>query len=242
MHLPLRCSQQIALLLPLFLSLLLHPCAAAVVRRGHYRISQPGEDDDVDPAPTLDGPTADGSPGIGVEFETSGVIFESKDCTRSNTVVSKGKMVGGRQGDNWMLTVDTTPSKEGRLSAEYILDGTQIKLDTGKAAEAAAGVANDIWDWNPFKGIHVDVEDSTCNPWTIIKPSVDGFSPYLEWGMQATAPLPLEAIHHLFRKAIAKEASPLLPSISSGTGMKLVTKEFFQANPNGISPDSVGDD
>ncbi|KAL9630619.1 MAG: hypothetical protein Q9204_004625 [Flavoplaca sp. TL-2023a] len=245
MHLPMRCSQQIALLLPLFLWLLLQPCAAAVVRRGDYCISQPGEDDDVDPAPTLDGPTADGSPGIGVEFETFNIIFESENCERASTVVSKGKMVGGRQGENWMLTVDTTPSKPGRLSAEYILDGTQIKLDTGKAAEAAAEIADDISNWNPFKDMkdpYVDVEDSTCNPWTIIKPSIDGAFPYLEWGMQATAPLPLEAIHHLFRKAIAKEASPLLPSISSGTGMKLVTKEFFQANPNGISPDSVGDD
>ena len=144
MLLPTRCSQQTVLLLPVFLSLILHPCATAVVRRADFCISQPGEDDNVDPAPTLDGPTADGSPGIGVEFETMGVIFESKDCKRSDTDVSKGKMVGGRQGDNWMLTVDTTPSKEGRLTAEYILDGTQIKLGTGNAAEAAAEVANDI--------------------------------------------------------------------------------------------------
>ncbi|KAL8833008.1 MAG: hypothetical protein Q9176_008112 [Flavoplaca citrina] len=212
MHLPIRCSQQIALLLLLFLSLLLHPCAAAVVRRGDYRISQPGEDDDVDPAPTLDGPTADGSPGIGVEFETFGVIFESEDC---------------------------------RLSAEYILDGTQIKLDTGKAAEATAGVANDISDWNPFKGMQdpkVDVVDSTCNPWTIIQPSVDRAFPNLEWAMQVTAPLPLEAIHDLFRKAIANEASPLLPMFSPATNMVFVTTDFFQSKPNGISKDSVGDD
>ncbi|KAL8875309.1 MAG: hypothetical protein Q9192_009069 [Flavoplaca navasiana] len=154
-------------------------------------------------------------------------------------------MVGGRQGENWMLTVDTTPSKPGRLSAEYILDGTQIKLDTGKAAEAAAGVANDISDWNPFKGMQdpkVDVVDSTCNPWTIIQPSVDRAFPNLEWAMQVTAPLPLEAIHDLFRKAIANEASPLLPMFSPATNMILVTKDFFQSNPNGVSRDSVGDD
>ncbi|KAL9033431.1 MAG: hypothetical protein Q9180_005945 [Flavoplaca navasiana] len=235
MLLPIRCSQQLALLLPLFLSLLLHPCAAAAVRRGDYRISQPGQDDDVDPAPTLDGPTADASPGIGVEFESSGVIFESKACERSDTVVSKGKMVGGRHGDNWMLTADTTPPGGGRLYAEYILDGTKIKLGTGEAAEAAAGVANDI---DP----NVDVEDSTCNPWKIFKPSVDGAFPHLVWGMQATAPLPLGAIHDLFRKAIANEASPLLPEFSPATNMVFVTIDFFQANPNDISPDSVGDD
>ncbi len=88
----------------------------------------------------------------------------------------------------------------------------------------------------------VDVVDSICNPWTIVQPSVDGASTRLVWLMQVTAPLPLEAIYNLFRKAIADEASPLLPEFSPASNVVLVTKDFFQANPNGISPDSVGDD
>ena len=85
----------------------------------------------------------------------------------------------------------------------------------------------------------VDVEKSTCNPWTIIKPLKDGAAANLGWALQVTAPLPLEAIHDLVGKAIANEASPLLPGIRPGKGMVYVTKEFFQANPNGISSDSV---
>ncbi|KAL8959825.1 MAG: hypothetical protein Q9193_003375 [Seirophora villosa] len=151
-------------------------------------------------------------------------------------------MVGGRQGDNWQLTVDTTQDIAGRLNAEYILDGTQIKLDTGKAAEAAAAVADDLAKWNPFKDMQhpkVYVEDSTCNPWTITKPNKAGAFRDLAWSTQVTAPLPLEAIHELFEKAAANEASPLLPGINPAKGMVYVTKDFFQANPHGISPDSV---
>ncbi|KAL8881308.1 MAG: hypothetical protein Q9198_001467 [Flavoplaca austrocitrina] len=237
-----RCSQQTALLLSIFLSPLLHACATAITRRADCCIGQCGDDDNGNQAPTLDGPTSDKSPGIGVEFETSGVVFESKGCDKSSTDKCKGKMVGGRQGENWMLTADTTSNIAGQLVAEYILDGTQIKLDTGKAAEAAARVADDIDKWNPFKDMQdpkVDVENSNCNPWTIVQPSKDGAIRQLPWAMQATAPLPLEAIHDLFRKAVANEASPLLPGINSARNMAFVTKDFFQANPNGISPDSV---
>lgn len=88
----------------------------------------------------------------------------------------------------------------------------------------------------------VDVEDSNCNPWTIAQPSKDGAVRNLAWATQATAPLPLEAIHDLFRKAVAQEASPLLPGIGSAKNVAFVTKDFFQADPNGISPDSVRDD
>lgn len=91
---------------------------------------------------------------------------------------------------------------------------------------------------------HVDVEDSTCNPWTITSPTIGGAAGEREWALQVTAPLPLEAIHDLFRIAVAGGSSPLLPQSDAqrGMGMVYVTKDFFQANPNGISSDSVTDD
>ncbi len=85
-----------------------------------------------------------------------------------------------------------------------------------------------------------DVEDSNCNPWTIAKPSFDGAVRDLRWALQATAPLPLEAIQDLFRIAVTPKTSPLLPRIRKN--MAFVTKDFFQAEPNGISRDSVQDD
>ena len=99
--------------------------------------------------------------------------------------------------------------------------------------------------WNPFKDMQdpkVDIEDSTCNPWTIIEPEDDGTAAGLKWAMQVTAPLPLEAISDLFSKAVTGGSSDLLPGISPERGVVSVTKSFFQASPNGISSDSVKDD
>ncbi len=49
--------------------------------------------------------------------------------------------MNGRQGINWKLTADTTLNQAGILTAEYILDVTQIKIGTGVATAAAAAVA-----------------------------------------------------------------------------------------------------
>ncbi len=95
-------------------------------------------------APTLNGPTSDKSAGIGVEFETSQVILSKPGCSQSDTDQAKGQVVGNRKGTNWKLTADTTLETAGRLTAEYILDGTQIKIGTGAASAAAAAVSNDI--------------------------------------------------------------------------------------------------
>ena len=136
--------QRAAILLPVLLSIPLNVCATAIERRGNCCPGSCDDDDNGNQAPTLDGPTSDKAPGMGVEFETAGIKFASADCDKPSTDSSKGKMVGNRQGENWKLTADTTFNEAGLLDAEYILDGTQIKLDTGKASEAAEAVANDI--------------------------------------------------------------------------------------------------
>ena len=97
-----------------------------------------------DEAITLDGPTSDKSAGIGVEFESSNVILSQRSCSKSDTDQAKGRLVGNRQGTNWKLTADTTQDIAGLLNAEYILDGTQIKIGTGAASVAAAAVSNDL--------------------------------------------------------------------------------------------------
>ena len=98
----------------------------------------------LDETPTLDGPTSDNSAGIGVEFESSYVLFNSPGCTPTQTWQAKGKQVGGRSGNDWQLTADTTQVIAGRLTAEYILNGKTIKIGTGAASAAAAAVSSDI--------------------------------------------------------------------------------------------------
>ena len=98
----------------------------------------------LDEAPTLDGPTSDHSAGIGVEFESSKVLFSKRGCSAEDTNQAKGKQVGDRKGDNWQLTADTTSETAGLLAAEYILNGKTIKIGTGAASAAAAAVSSDI--------------------------------------------------------------------------------------------------
>ena len=91
----------------------------------------------------LDGPTGDGTAGIGAEFESPGLIFESPGCSNADTNAAKKKIVGGRTGTNWMLTADTGVDP-GKLQAEYILNGQNIKVGSGDAAKAGAAAAQDL--------------------------------------------------------------------------------------------------
>ena len=98
----------------------------------------------LDEAPTLDGPTSDKLAGIGVEFESSVVVFTKNGCSAADTNQAKGQQVSGRKGDNWQLTADTTQEAAGMLTAEYILNGKTIKIGTGATSAAAAAVSSDI--------------------------------------------------------------------------------------------------
>ncbi len=65
-----------------------------------------------------------------VEFETGGILFKSTKnggCSKEDTDVSKEKLVNNREGKIWKLTADTI-GDANILIAEYILDGTPIKL------------------------------------------------------------------------------------------------------------------
>ena len=124
--------------------LLLQPCIAALPSELDTR-ADPGEPCEIDDeASTLDGPTTDKSAGLGVELESSGVTLGSDKCSASDTNQAKGKVIGNRQGDKWELTADTTNEIAGLLTAEYILDGTKIKIGDDTATAAAAAVSGDL--------------------------------------------------------------------------------------------------
>lgn len=94
-----------------------------------------------------------------------------------------------------------------------------------------------------------DIDQGTCNRWTITTPDVGKDFEDILWSPSVTAPLPLEAISDLFVKNTAHQAHALLPEVK-GQGMRClasrwmisVTKDFFQSSPNGISSTAVKDD
>jgi hypothetical protein len=90
-----------------------------------------------------DGPTTSGDAGIGAEFETIDIQFSNSGCSLGDTFLAKGKTVQGRSGTNFVLSVDTSVEQgKGKLSAEYVLDGRNIKVGD-KSAEAAGRAARD---------------------------------------------------------------------------------------------------
>ena len=85
--------------------------------------------------------------GIGVELEAHVIRFKSptlSSADRKDTVKLKGTQFTHRLGSDWKLTGDTFGDLRGELTAEYIMDGKSIKLNTGKAKENAIEVAEDI--------------------------------------------------------------------------------------------------
>ena len=91
----------------------------------------------------LDGITADGTAGIGAEFESPAFYFTNPKCSIDDTNAAKKQIVAGRTGTNWELTADST-SDAGKINAEYILDGTKIKVGSGDGATAGKAWADDL--------------------------------------------------------------------------------------------------
>ena len=90
----------------------------------------------------LDGPTADGSAGIGAEFESPFFYFTNYGCSLEDTNAAKRQIVAGRTGTNFLLTADI--SEAGKLNAEYILNGQNIKVGSGDAAIAGKAASDDL--------------------------------------------------------------------------------------------------
>lgn len=91
----------------------------------------------------LDATTSDGTAGIGAEFESPTLYFESPGCSTANTNAARKQIVGGRTGTNWVLTADSGAG-DGKVNAEYILNGLNIKVGSGDAAKAGAAAAQDL--------------------------------------------------------------------------------------------------
>ena len=92
---------------------------------------------------TGDGPTADGTAGIGAEFESPFFYFVNPDCSADDTNAAKREVINGRKGTNWYLSADTGAAPQ-TLNAEYILDGVNIKVGSGDGEKAGKAVANDL--------------------------------------------------------------------------------------------------
>jgi hypothetical protein len=131
----------------LFLSLLL-TTKAAVLPSVTPRGLPPGCDEAYEEIALVefnDGPTTSGDAGIGAEFETLQIQFSNDKCNLADTFLAKRKTVKGRSGTNFVLSVDTSVEQgAGKLSAEYVLDGRNIKVGDGSAAAAGKAAHDDL--------------------------------------------------------------------------------------------------
>lgn len=118
----------------------------AITPRVHPRGLPPGCDyNAIEMVELNDGPTTSGDAGIGAEFETIEIQFVQGGCSLVDTFEAKRKTVKGRSGTNFVLSVDTSVEQgKGKLSAEYVLDGRNIKVGDGSAAAAGKAAHDDL--------------------------------------------------------------------------------------------------
>ena len=62
-------------------------------------------------------PNADGTAGIGAEFESPFFYFVNPKCSNDDTNAAKKEVVDGRKGTNWYLSADTGAAPQ-RLNAD----------------------------------------------------------------------------------------------------------------------------
>ena len=124
----------------LYTSVLLTASAAYLPPRALDPCTQDVQDVE---AVQLDGPTADGTAGIGAEFESPAFYFTNISCSVADSNTVKHQIVAQRTGTNWELTADST-SDAGKVNAEYILNGQNIKVGSGDGARAGKAWADDL--------------------------------------------------------------------------------------------------
>ncbi|CZR54066.1 uncharacterized protein PAC_03949 [Phialocephala subalpina] len=190
--------------------------------------------------------TSDGTAGIRAEFECAFFYFTNSAGSKAETNAAKRQVVAGRTGTNFMLTADTG-STAGKLYAEYILNGQNIKVGSGDAARASAAAA---WDLNKAGLNNVDVVNNNCNPWSI-DALLKGSDPAdVQWDAQVTAPMLLEALYILMKEQLAHQPGAIMNTLNGfetrrgnvDGNLIVVTQEYFQSNTNGIDASKVSDD
>lgn len=97
-----------------------------------------------------DGPTTDRTAGIGAEFESPFFRLINRACNGEDTDAAKKSVIDGRRGTNWELTADSTGSP-GRLNAEYILDGRNIKVGSDDGWKAGKELAENLVSTKTFR-------------------------------------------------------------------------------------------
>ncbi|KAF1967147.1 hypothetical protein BU23DRAFT_660434 [Bimuria novae-zelandiae CBS 107.79] len=173
-----------------------------------------------------DGPTDSGDASIGAEFETIKIQFTNRLCGLRDTFSAKHTSV--EQG-------------AGRLSAEYVLDGPNIKAGSGAAAAASRAAHDDLASWTPCSedpSNQVIIEDyQECpDPWIVRNLKKDTKKDEIYWAPQIMTSMPLEALYYLMKEnvrlAYAKYGRNILNGITPyhrGQNIQLVTAEYFDA-------------
>ncbi|KAF2492650.1 hypothetical protein BU16DRAFT_592358 [Lophium mytilinum] len=225
----------------LFLSLLL-TAKAAVLPSITPRAPPPGCDEEFENIPLVefnDGPTISGDAGIGAEFETPFIQFTNDQCSLEDTFSAKRKTIQGRSGTNFVLSADTSVEMgKGKLSAEYVLDGRNIKVGDGSAAAAGRAAHDDLANWTPWSDnppFEVTIEEyQQCNPWILRGLDQTTNLGRTPWAPQITTSMPLEALYSLMKENVlrAPNGRNILngdtASTNRGQNIQLVTAKYFE--------------
>ncbi|KAF2809892.1 uncharacterized protein BDZ99DRAFT_570540 [Mytilinidion resinicola] len=185
-----------------------------------------------------DGPTTSGDAGIGAEFETLQIQFSNNQCSLADTFSAKRKTVQGRSGTNFVLSVDTSVEQgKGKLSAEYVLDGRNIRVGDGSAAAAGRAAHDDLASWTPWSENpqnQVTIENyQQCNPWAVRGLNGNTNKDQIWWAPQITASMPSEALYSLMKENVqgVTNGRNVLngdTGINRGQNIQLVTEDYFK--------------
>ncbi|KAL1607616.1 hypothetical protein SLS60_002550 [Paraconiothyrium brasiliense] len=188
-----------------------------------------------------DGPTTSGDAGIGAEFETFYIQFTHDTCSLEDTFAAKRKTIRGRSGTNFVLSVDTSVEQgKGKVSAEYVLDGRNIRVGENEAAAAGKAAHDDLASWtpwseNPKDQVIIENYPQCPDPWIVRNLDENTIKDEIYWAPQVTTSMPLEALYFLMEENVRlgdEEANRnILNGNTGGRGqnIQLVTKDYFQA-------------
>ncbi|CAI6330597.1 unnamed protein product [Periconia digitata] len=200
-----------------------------------------------------DGPTTSGEAGIGAEFETLNILFTNNKCNLEDTFEAKRKTIKGRTGKNFLLSADTSVELgKGKVSAEYVLDGRNIRVGDGSAAAAGKAARDDLAGWkpwteNPKDQVIIENYPQCKDPWIVREFSERSKPDEFDWVPQVTASMPLEALYSLMKENVEDPPDAdrnvldgYIP-VSRGQNTNLVTKDYFQSLGLKVDLENIND-
>ena len=162
--------------------------------------------------------------------------MSGKQQTDKWIVSIKGQILNGQKHPGWSLTAEDNSGDAANIVAEYIIDGTTVKIGSGRLASVVNDVIDHFAQWAPKKdgpGISVD-KFTQYGLWELRAPTTFSLQGQL-FGPQVTAALPLEAIQNLFVMARkTKKRNDILTTFDRVIVRMHLVEAAHLKGPNGV--------